>query len=159
MTNHFKTVKIHLSEQPSRRRTAKPPNWDGGGRRSPGAGTVFGVETSNDPKRDEEIREAIGMIQSGLEILLKRLGEGGAPIPLAALIESRAERFGGRLTDAELEVLTRYAEGETVDSIAESRRISKRTVHNQLGAATRKLGFADRRELTGYLKGAGEWRL
>ena len=97
------------------------------------------------------------MIRAGLEILLNRFG-GGAPIPLAALLESRAERLGSRLTDAETEVLTRYAEGETVDSIAESRRISKRTAENQLGAATRKLGFADRRELRGYIKGVSEWR-
>ena len=97
------------------------------------------------------------MIRAGTELLLNRFG-GGAPIPLSALLENRAERFGGRLTDAETEVLTRYAEGETVDSIAESRRISKRTVENQLSAAVRKLGFADRRELRGYIKGVNEWR-
>ena len=97
------------------------------------------------------------MIRAGLEILLTRFGESGAPIPLSALLASRAERFGGRLTDAEMEVLTRYAEGETVDGIAESRRISKRTVENQLSAATRKLDFADRRELRGYIKGVAEW--
>ena len=99
------------------------------------------------------------MIRAGTEILLNRFGDGGAPIPLSALLKNRAERLGSRLTDAETVVLTRYAEGETVGSIAESRGITKRTVENQLSAATRKLGFSDRRELRGYIKGATEQRL
>ena len=93
------------------------------------------------------------MIRAGLDILLSRFGDG-EPIPVDDLLASRAERFGGRLTDAELAVLTRYAEGESVDDIAEGRSVSKRTINNQISTAVRKLGFIDRRELTGYLKGA-----
>lgn len=95
------------------------------------------------------------MIRAGLDILLSRF-DGGEPIPVSDLLAARAERFGGSLTDAETAVLTRYAEGETVESIAESRRVRKRTVENQLSTAIQKLGFSDRRELKGYLEGVRE---
>ena len=108
-----------------------------------------------DRERDEEIRKAVGMIRAGLDILLSRF-DGGEPTPVSDLLAARAERFGGSLTDAETAVLTRYAEGETVESIAESRRVRKRTVENQLGTAVQKLGFRDRRQLNGYLEGARE---
>lgn len=108
-----------------------------------------------DRERDEEILEAVGMIRAGLDILLSRF-DGGEPIPVSDLLTARAERFGGSLTDAETAVLTRYAEGETVESIAESRRVRKRTVENQLSTAVQKLGFRDRRELNGYLEGVRE---
>ena len=93
------------------------------------------------------------MIKSGLDILLNVLGDG-EPVPIADLLASRADRFRDSLTDAETEVLTRYAEGESAADIAESRGVSKRTVHNQITAGVRKLRFENRRELTGYLKGA-----
>ena len=105
-----------------------------------------------DRERDEEIRKAVGMIRAGLDILLSRFDDG-EPIPVSDLLAARAERFGGSLTDAEAAVLTRYAEGETVEAIAESRRVRKRTVENQLSTAIQKLGFSDRRELKGYLEG------
>lgn len=95
------------------------------------------------------------MIRSGLDILLNRF-DGGEPIPVSELLAARAERFGGSLTDAETAVLTRYADGETVASIAESRRVRRRTVENQLSTAVQKLGFSDRRELNGYLEGVRE---
>lgn len=110
---------------------------------------------ASDPARDEDIRKAIGMIRSGLDILLSHFDDG-EPIPIADLLASRAERFGGRLTDAETEVLTRYAEGETAAGIAESRGVSRRTIDNQIATAVQKLGFSDRRELTGYLEGVRE---
>ena len=133
--------KFQRNEQPSRLRTS-------------GAG-ILNMGDDSDPGRDEEIRRAVGMIRTGLDILLRRFDDG-EPIPVADLLASRAERFGDRLTDAELYVLTRFAAGESVDEIAQSRVVSKRTINNQISTAVRKLGFADRRELTGYLKGARE---
>ena len=115
---------------------------------------------ASDPGRDEEIKKAAGMIKSGLNILLSVFGDGES-VPIEDLFASRAERFSERLTESETEVLTRYAEGESAADIAESRGVSKRTVHNQITAGVRKLGFENRRELTGYLKGARDmaaWR-
>lgn len=107
------------------------------------------------PGRDEDVRRAVRMIGSGLDILLSRF-DAGEPIPIAELLAARAERFGGSLTDAEAVVLTRFAEGEEVDGIAEFRGVKKRTIQNQLSAAVQKLGFRDRRELKGYLEGVRE---
>ena len=155
------TGNIHMrtfphSEQPSRRWTAAALNRSAvGGRRSSGAGTVRSMGDAGDSGRDEEIRKAIGMIRSGLDILLSHFDDG-EPIPIAELLANRAERRGSRLTDAETEVLTRYAEGETVEMIAESRGVSTRTIDNQIAAAVQKLGFGDRRELVGYLEGVRE---
>ena len=95
------------------------------------------------------------MIKSGLDILLSVLGDG-EPVPIADMLASRADRFGGSLTDAETEVLTRYAQGESAADIAKSRRVSNRTINNQIASGVRKCGFADRRELSGFLKGARE---
>ena len=123
--------------------------------RTLGAGAVRKVSETNDRRRDEEIRRALGDIQSGLEVLARLFEIGG--MSLAALLQNRAERLGNRLTESELAVLERFAEGEPPARIAQARSVSVRTVENQLGAATRKLNFADRRELRGYIKGVAEW--
>ena len=107
------------------------------------------------PGRDDEIRKAIGMIRSGLVILTSHFDDG-EPIPIAELLAARAERFGNRLTDAEADVLTRFARGEKPDAIAESRKVAERTVNNQISSAVGKLGFDNRRELVGYLEGVRE---
>ena len=125
--------------------------------RTLGAGAVRKVSETNDRRRDEEIRRALGDMQSGLRILARLFEIGDTPI--ATLLQNRAERLGNRLTDSELEVLERFALGEPPARIAQARSVSVRTVDNQLSAATRKLDFADRRELRGYIKGvAGWWR-
>lgn len=154
MTDNRATHTFQPSEQPRRIRTAAALNRGVAGRRASGAGTLnLGDEKRQE--RDEEIRKALGMIRSGLDILLDRFGDG-EPISLAELLEGRAERFGGPLTEAETDVLARYAEGESADAIAQSRGVAKRTIDNQIAAAIRKLGFRDRRELTGYIEGARE---
>ena len=154
MTRNLTAHTFPRSKQPSRLRAASPLNRGAAVRRSSGAGNL-NVGDASDPGRDEETRRAVGMIRAGLEILLSRIDDG-EPIPTADLLASRAERFRARLTDAEFVVLTQYAEGESVDEIAESRGIRRRTVDNQLSTAVRKLGFMDRREMTGYLNGARE---
>ena len=154
MTDVIPARTFPRSEQPSRLRAASPLNRGGAVRRSSGAGNL-NVGDASDPGRDEEIRRAVGMIRAGLDILLSRIDDG-EPIPTADLLASRAARFRARLTDAELAVLTRYAEGESADEIAQSRGIRRRTVDNQISTAVRKLGFIDRREMTGYLQGARE---
>ena len=143
---------VQRNVQPSRPRPAAMPSRGVAGRRPSGAGGL-NVGDASDPGRDEEIKKAAGMIKSGLDILLSVFGDG-EPVPLADMFASRAARFKDSLTDAETEVLTRYAEGEAVADIAESRGVSKRTVHNQITAGVRKLRFENRRELVGYLKGA-----
>ena len=115
---------------------------------------------ASDPRRDEEVKKAAGMIKSGLDILLSVFGDG-EPVPIEDMFARRAERFGDSLTESEMEVLTRYAQGESAADIAESRGVRKRTVHNQITAGVRKLRFENRRELVGYLKGARDmaaWR-
>ena len=113
------------------------------------------MENTSDSARDEDVKRAVRMIGSGLDILLSRF-DYGEPIPVAELLAARAERFGGSLTDAEAVVLTRFAEGEEVDGIAEFRGVKRRTIENQLSTAVQKLGFRDRRELKGYLEGVRE---
>ncbi len=66
------------------------------------------------------------------------------------LLRGRAESLGTRLTEAELEVMSRFVVGQSPDSIAEERQLTERTISNQLRTGFHKLGFSDRRELKGW---------
>ena len=98
--------------------------------------------------QDDEIRKAVAHIQMALEILTRLTSGYG---DTRTLIEAQMSKSGSNLSNAELEVLTRFADGVPPAQIAEIRRVKQRTVNNQLASATRKLGFSDRREFMGWI--------
>ena len=69
---------------------------------------------------------------------------------LFARLQDRAEALGGNLTRTELEVISKFIEGRSPETIAEERGLSERTISNQLRTGCHKLGFSDRRELKGW---------
>jgi DNA-binding CsgD family transcriptional regulator len=69
---------------------------------------------------------------------------------LLARLQDRAKALGGNLTRTELEVISKFIEGRSPETIAEERGLSERTISNQLRTGCHKLGFSDRRELKGW---------
>ena len=65
-------------------------------------------------------------------------------------MQDRADALGSRLTRTELEVTSKFIEGQSPETIAGERGLSERTISNQLRTGCHKLGFRDRRELKGW---------
>ena len=94
------------------------------------------------------IRRAMATLRLAQEIL------AGLVVPCAIsikdMLRDRAEARGSRLTETELEVMSRFIEGRSAEEIAEERELPERTISNQLRSGCHKLGFSDRRELKGW---------
>ena len=95
-----------------------------------------------------EIRRALGKIRVAHEILARLTVSQDDSVN--ELLRGRAEALGTRLTETELEVMSRFIGGQSPESIAEERGLSERTISNQLRTGCHKLGFGDRRELKGW---------
>ena len=93
----------------------------------------------------EEFMVGVGAVLSGhraigsnlMDSMLNRL----AQVPAA-----RADRFGGKLSPTEVEILTLIGRAHSVQSIATSRGISSKTVRNHLARIYRKLELHGRTE-------------
>ena len=95
-----------------------------------------------------EIRRAIVKVREAQEILSGLMVSQDDSIE--ELLQDRADAQGSRLTITELEVTSRFIEGQSPEMIAEQRGLSERTISNQLRTGCHKLGFSDRRELKGW---------
>ena len=106
------------------------------------------MEDADGVNIQQEIRRAIARIQAAHEILARLTVSHDDS--MKELLRGRAESLGARLTETELEVMSRFIGGQTPESIAEERGLSERTISNQLRTGCHKLGFSDRRELKGW---------
>ena len=106
------------------------------------------VDIRREVRRTREIRRALRKVQEAQEILAGLAASD--EITVEDVLLDRADAFGASLTDTELEVMSRFVEGQAPETIAEERSLSERTVDNQLRSAGRKLGFRDRREMRGW---------
>ncbi len=115
------------------------------------------LEDSGGPDIQREIRRAISAIQLAQEILvgLSASDDGSTQ----TLLRERSSALGTWLTRSELEVISRFLEGQLPEEIAEERGLSERTIGNQIRSGCRKLGFGDRRELKGWWAAASGYIL
>ena len=104
-----------------------------------------------------EIRRAIAKIQEAQEILSGLIGSDDGSTE--ELLLDRADELGSRLTRTELEVMSKFVEGQSPETIAEEKGLSERTIGNQLRAGCHKLGFRDRREMKGWMAAVKQFRL
>ena len=95
-----------------------------------------------------EIRRAIAKVREAHEILSSVMVSQDNSIE--ELLQDKANALGGNLTRTELEVISKFIEGQAPKSIAEERGLSERTISNQLRTGCHKLGFSHRRELRGW---------
>lgn len=84
---------------------------------------------------------------------LQRASDGGAEVLVFSMRTSMDAPGIEQLTKAERAVAFAAADGQSNAVIARTRRTSLRTVEEQLGRATRKLGVASRAELAAQLRG------
>ena len=115
------------------------------------------MEGSGRAEIQEEIRRAISALRLAQEILTGLTGS--EEDSMQALLRERASALGSRLTRAELDATSRFLEGGTPEDIALERGLSARTVSNQIRSGSRKLGFGDRRELSGWWTAASGYIL
>ena len=106
------------------------------------------VEIPEDIFRALEIRRALAKVQEAQDILSGLAASDEKPVE--KLLLERADSFGARLTGTELEVMSKFIEGQSPETIAEGKGLSARTISNQIRSGGRKLGFRDRRELRGW---------
>ena len=95
-----------------------------------------------------EIRRAIVRVREAHEILSSLIVSHDSSFE--ELLQDRADALGSRLTRTELEVTSKFIEGQSPETIAGERGLSERTISNQLRTGCHKLGFRDRRELKGW---------
>ena len=95
-----------------------------------------------------EIRRAMERIRVAHEILAKLTVSQDDSVK--ELLRGRAESLSTRLTETELEVMSRFIGGQSLESIAKERQLTERTISNQIRTGYQKLGFSDRRELKGW---------
>ena len=108
----------------------------------------------------DEIRRAIEIIRLAQEILARLvMSDDDSTHTFQILLGARAAAQGNRLTEAELEVVSRFIEGQSPAEIAEQRGLVERTISNQLRSGCHKLGFSDRRELKGWSVAVNEFVL
>ena len=74
-----------------------------------------------------------------------------------ALLRERASALGVWLTGAELDAVTRFLEGESLEEIAAGRELSARTVSNQIRSGCRRLGFGVSVRQFGSDRQSNEW--
>ena len=104
-----------------------------------------------------EVRRALAKVQEAQEILSGLIEPDESSIE--ELLLDRADELGSRLTRTELEVMSKFIEGQSTETIAEERGLSARTIGNQLRAGCHKLGFRDRREMKGWIAAVRQFRL
>ena len=95
-----------------------------------------------------EIRRAIAKVREAHEILSSLMVSHDNSTE--DLLTGRANALGSNLTRTELEVISKFIEGQLPETIAEERGLSERTISNQLRTGCHKMGFSDRRELKGW---------
>ena len=95
-----------------------------------------------------EIRRAIAKVREAHEILSSLMVSHDNSTE--DLLTGRANALGSNLTRTELEVISKFIEGQSPETIAEERGLSERTISNQLRTGCHKMGFSDRRELKGW---------
>ncbi len=105
----------------------------------------------------KQIRRALAKLWEAQEILSGLIVSH--EISIEDLLQERAQALGGRLTRAELEVISKFVAGRSAKAIAEERGLSERTVNNQLRTGCHKLGFGDRREMKGWAVAARQFLL
>ena len=104
-----------------------------------------------------EVRRALAKVQEAQEILSGLIEPDESSIE--ELLLDRADELGSRLTRTELEVMSKFVEGQSPETIAEEKGLSERTIGNQLRAGCHKLGFRDRREMKGWIAAVRQFRL
>ena len=111
-----------------------------------------------DDERHDRLQRAVALIHAGALVLAEAARDedrAGADDRLRPLLQERAEDRGGRLTDAEADVLLRFASGDSPEDIAAGRDSSTVTVNNQLTLALEKIGFGDRGTFSGWARALG----
>ena len=103
---------------------------------------------SSDVDIQREIRRAMAKVQEAQEILSRLIVPDENSIE--ELLRNRADALGNKLTKTELEVMSKFIEGQSPKTIAEEKGLSERTISNQLRTGCHKLGFRGRRELKGW---------
>lgn len=102
-------------------------------------------------ERNQRIRRASESIQMGVKALLEILEDDVQCVETS--LQARALIYGSLLSEAELDVMTHLAQGKSHVEVACLRERSQRTVENQIAEALPKLGFGDRREFVGWVRG------
>ena len=102
-------------------------------------------------ERNQRIRRASQSIQMGVKALLEILEDDEWHMETS--LQARAFIYGNSLSKAELDVLTHLAQGKSHVDIARARERSIRTIEHQIAGALPKLGFGDRREFVGWMRG------
>ena len=115
------------------------------------------MEDSGGVDRQREIRRAMAKIGEAQEILSSLVTSHENSIE--ELLLDRADALGSKLTKTELEVMSKFIQGQSAQTIAEEKGLSARTTSNQLGTGCRKLGFSDRREMKGWIAAVSQFRL
>ena len=108
-----------------------------------------------DDERHDRLQRAVALIHAGALVLAEATRDedrAGADDRLRPLLQKRAEERGERLTDAEADVLLRFASGDSTEDIATERSSSTVTVTNQLALALEKTGFGDRGAFSGWVR-------
>ena len=106
------------------------------------------LEDSSGVDIQKEIRRTIAKLREAQEILSGLMVSHDNSIE--DLLTDRANALGSNLTRTELEVISKFIEGQSPETIAEERGLSERTISNQLRTGCHKMGFSDRRELKGW---------
>ena len=70
------------------------------------------------------------------------------------LLRKRARAFSGSLAKVDLAALAGFLDGESSEAIAKERKLSVRTISNQIGSECHKLGFDDLSELEDWSEAA-----
>ena len=115
------------------------------------------LRESSDVDIQREVRRALAKVQEAQEILSGLIEPDESSIE--ELLLDRADELGSKLTKTELEVMSKFIEGQSTETIAEERGLSARTIGNQLRAGCHKLGFKDRREMKGWIAAVRQFRL
>ncbi len=115
------------------------------------------LEDSGGVDNQREIRRAIAKVREAQEILSGLIGSAESSIE--QLLLDRADELNSKLTKTELEVMSKFVEGQSPKTIAEEKGLSERTIGNQLRAGCHKLGFVHRRELKGWMAAVKQFRL
>ena len=116
------------------------------------------MQSRPDGGRHNRLQRAVALIHAGALILAEAAREeyrAEADNRLLPLLQERAAERNERLTDAEADVLLRFARGDSPKDIANARNSSVITVDNQLVLALQKIGVRDKSTFRGWARAIG----
>lgn len=117
------------------------------------------MQSRPDGGRHDRLQRAVALIHAGALMLAEATkGEDRveAANRLLPLLRERAAERNERLTDAEEDVLLRFALGDSPRSIANARNRAVITIDNQLSQALEKIGVGDRWTFRGWARAIGD---